>query len=288
MKVFVTGATGFVGSHFLKAALFGPNEVLALRRSPNSATRIPLEKQPEWIERPMDEVSASDLKGVDAIVHFAAHTPNVPYDTIENCLHWNVTVPLSLFRQAMSVGVRRFVIAGSCFEYGRSGERYEFIPTDAPLEATLSYPLSKAVASRVFAAFAAETGARVSIHRIFQVFGPGESEHRLWPSLRRAAIAGEDFQASPGEQVRDFISVESVADHFLSACYCDDVDPSQTPIYHVGTGKPQTIADFTRTWWRRWEASGKVNFGALPYRDGEVMRYVPEVENQALSRNPNL
>ena len=46
---------------------------------------------------------------------------------------------------------------------------------------------------------------RLSIHRIFQVFGEGEHETRFWPSLHRAAQAGDDFEMTLGEQVRDFI-----------------------------------------------------------------------------------
>ena len=274
MKLFVTGATGFVGSHFVNAALAGGHEVIALRRSRDSVPRIALDAQPKWLDASMEEVTAEHLKGVDAVVHLAAHTANVPYDSIENCLHWNVNVPLKLFRKALAAGVDRLVVAGSCFEYGAAGERYEFIPTNAPLEATLSYPLSKAVASRVFTALAAETGARISIHRIFQVFGPGESEHRLWPSLKRAALAGEDFASTAGEQVRDFIPVQQVASHLLGTCGRSTV-PGQAFVDHIGSGQPQTVREFIQHWWQRWNAKGKVQFGGNSLSPGRGFPICP-------------
>ena len=44
--------------------------------------------------------------------------------------------------QTRMVGIRNYIVAGTGFEYGRSGERYEQIPTDAPLEPTITYPAS--------------------------------------------------------------------------------------------------------------------------------------------------
>lgn len=225
----------------------------------------------------MEQLDGSDFAAIDAVVHLAAHSANVPYDTLENCLHHNVMVPLQMFRLAQSVGVKRFIVAGSCFEYGPAGERYPFIPTDAPLEATLSYPASKAAASIAFAAFAAETKTQVSIHRIFQVFGPGESESRLWPSLRQRALSGEDFDCSPGDQIRDFVHVEEVARQLADAIDDCGVTPGIASISHIGTGRPQMLKDFITYWWAEFGGTGKLNFGAKPHRPGEVMRYVPEM-----------
>lgn len=276
MKVFVTGGTGFIGSHFLNQAVDAECEIVALRQSPNSRPRIPVETTQalRWLDKGMPDVDASDLAGCDTLVHLAAHSANVPYDTLENCLHWNVMVPLTLFRKAMAAGVQRFLVAGSCFEYGRAGERYEFIPPDAPLEPTQTYPASKAAASIAFCQLAIEHKLRLSIHRIFQVFGEGEAKSRFWPSLRRAALAGESFKMTAGEQVRDFVPVEDVARQLLAACHAATA-PGQPSVANLGTGRPQTLRTFAEDWWSRWQARGTIQFGAQPYRDGEVMRYVP-------------
>lgn len=275
MRIFVTGGTGFIGSHFLNAAIAAGHELCAIRRS-GSKPRVPLVSQPRWLERGMDTVEVEDFEGMEAVVHLAAHSPNVPYDTLPSCLYWNVTVAMTMLDKARQAGVKRFVLAGSCFEYGRAGERYEFIPPDAPLEPTSSYPTSKAAASIAAMGFAHEYTLCLSILRIFHVYGEGELQNRLWPSLRRAALAGEDFPMSTGMQVRDFTLVEFVARRF-----CEDLQvsppPGQPRIINVGTGRPQTTLDFARGWWQRFNASGQLLPGRLPYRPGEVMRYVPLV-----------
>ena len=120
MKIFVTGATGFIGSHFVKQALAAGHEVLALRRSENSQPRIALEKEPQWLDKNLDEVTVEDLKDCESMVHLAAHTGNVPYDSLENCLRWNLTAVVRLFENARNSGISRYVVAGTCFEYGCS------------------------------------------------------------------------------------------------------------------------------------------------------------------------
>jgi nucleoside-diphosphate-sugar epimerase len=278
MKIVVTGATGFIGSHFTKQALAAGHDVLAIRRSPDSTPSIPLEQKPQWLDQALDEVLAEDLRRCDVLVHLAAHSVIYPFDTLANCLRWNLMAVLSLFEQARMAGIRRYVVAGSCFEYGRSGERYEAIPTDAPLEPTNAYAASKAAASVALRQWAEEHQLNLEILRIFHVYGQGEAETRFWPSLRRAALAGEDLLMTRGGQVRDFMKVEDVASVFLrTAEVMSTSSSSSVLVRNIGSGNPETIRDFSERWWHKWNATGKLFLGALPYRNGEVMRYVPKI-----------
>lgn len=82
---------------------------------------------------------------------------------------------------------------------------------------------------------------------------------------------------SPGEQIRDFIPVEEVAQAFLKALATSHSIPGKPLLANIGTGKPRTLLEFSQYWWNHWNAKGKLLPGALPYRPNEVMRYVPEV-----------
>jgi len=275
MKIFVTGGTGFIGSHFIRQALGEGHTVLAIRRSLSSMPRIHLEQQPTWLDRALDDVRALDLIGCDVLVHFAAHTGNVPYDSLLNCLHWNLMVVLRLFEQARLAGIERYVVAGSCFEYGRSGEHYDSIPTDAPLEPTNSYAASKAAASIALGQWAAQNNLRLDLLRVFHVYGEGELETRFWPSLKRAALEGEDFPMTSGEQVRDFLPVQNVAATFLVRSVQDSGEPNRVAKYNLSSGAPCTLFSFAQYWWTYWGAQGRLLRGKIPYRGDEVMRYIP-------------
>jgi len=274
MKILLTGGTGLIGSHFLNQALAAGHNVLALRRTSNSKPRIPILLQPEWLERQLDQVSVSDMEGCDVLVHLAAHSVQYPFDTLANCLRWNLIAVLALFEQARSAGIQRFIVAGSCFEYGRSGERYEAIPTNAPLEPTNTYAASKAAASVVFRQWAEEHQLSFEILRVFHVFGEGEAETRFWPSLRRAALAGEDFPMTGGEQIRDFLAVENVAATFLRRAIAENPARSRFKLFNLSSGEPCTLRIFAEHHWKQLGAKRHLLIGKVDYRPGEVMKYI--------------
>ena len=68
MKIFVTGGTGFIGSHFLRQALAKDYDLICLRR-PGSKTRIPLEIDPAWVEGSLDDDLIEEIKGCDVFLH---------------------------------------------------------------------------------------------------------------------------------------------------------------------------------------------------------------------------
>lgn len=280
MKLFVTGGTGFVGSHFINAAHRAGHDIVALRR-PGAQTRVTLEREPTWVEGQLDGDYRAVLQGCEVFVHLASHTPNPPYDTLVNCLYWNVQASIQLAEQAREQGVTQFLVAGSCFEYGRSAERYAFVPVTAPLEPTLSYPTSKAAASVAFLGFAAQHKLHLKVLRIFQVFGEGEQANRLWPALRTAAQSGADFPMTPGAQLRDFIDVKDVSAAFVDGLDFSATQPGKPEISHVASGQPQTLLEFATHWWQVWGGTGTLQPGAVAYRFNEIMRLVPEVTKPA-------
>jgi nucleoside-diphosphate-sugar epimerase len=281
MRVFVTGATGFIGSHFVERALTAGIEVVAHRRSPGSRPRIPLSSQPRWLDKPLSAISEWDFSGCEALVHLAAAGVSPQPADWESCYQVNVLDWLTLMRTAIRAGVRRFIVTGTFAEYGTAGQRFDAIPPDAPLEPAGPYASSKACASVLSAALARAENVCLSYLRLFSVFGEGQFENNLWPSLRIAASTGADYPMTRGEQVRDFISVTSVATRLLDECRDGSVQPGVPRVANLGTGEPQTVLDFADHWWREWQAAGQLLVGALPYRRDEVMRYVPAVDKKA-------
>lgn len=281
MNIFLTGGTGFIGSHFINAAHQAGHNIFAIRRK-NSNPKVKIIKEPFWIEGDLIGDYIEYYKKCDVLVHFAAHSANVPYDTLENCIKWNVEFSFYLIKNALRAGIEKFLISGSCFEYGRSGDMYEFIPPDAPLLPTQTYPTSKAMANTLFYGWGSINNLYLKILRVFQVYGEGELETRFYPSLKKAALEGKDFPMTKGEQVRDFINVTQVAKRFVKELDFSDVQAGIPFIDNVGTGKPQSLREFAEYWWKKWNAKGKLKFGELPYRENEVMRYVPLIKNDKL------
>ncbi|ALT76194.1 NAD-dependent epimerase/dehydratase family protein [Paucibacter sp. KCTC 42545] len=281
MKLFVTGGTGFVGSHFLQQAMDAGHEVIAQRR-PGSRSRLLLTREPTWVDRALDQDFNVELAGCDAVVHLASHTPNPPYAPLDECLYWNVYATTCLLQQAAAKGVSNVLIAGTCFEYGAGAERQEFVHPATEPRPTQTYPISKAAATTACMGLARQMSLRLQVLRIFQVYGDGEAASRFWPSMRAAAREGRDFPMSAGTQIRDFISVEDVARQFLAALTDDSVEPGRPVIRNVGTGRAQSLLEFAQVWWTTWNAQGQLQPGQNGLRPGEVPRLVANIHDRHL------
>ena len=276
MKIFVTGSNGFIGSHVVKKALSAGHEIVGLRR-PNHLAKIDLPRQPTWVEGTLETDMRQALEGCEAIIHLAAYGVNPNFDSWQEAYRWNVSASLNLWRQAKQMGVKRFVIAGSCSEYGSSAERYEYVPCDAPLEPVNAYGASKAAATLAAMAYARENELELAVLRPFHIFGEGESQERLWPSLKKAALAGEDFPMTFGEQVRDFTPVEFTAEMFIHYATEAIIQQGEPLVHNLGTGRPMSLKSFAENHWKKFGATGRLKRGEIPYRKNEVMRYVPLV-----------
>jgi nucleoside-diphosphate-sugar epimerase len=278
MKLFVTGATGFVGSHFLQQALAAGHDVIAQRRL-GSRPRLQLQREPVWVDRALDQDFETDLAGCDAVVHLASHTPNPPYAPLDECLYWNVYAITRLIQQAAKQGVMNVIVAGTYFEYGVAAEGQDFVHPATEMQPTLTYPISKAAATTALLGLSRHLQLRLQVLRIFQVFGEGEAITRFWPSLRTAAQEGRDFPMSAGLQVRDFVPVELVAKTFLTALAFDGVKPGRPHIRNVGTGQARSLLEFARHHWTTWGATGQLIPGELGLRPGELLRIVANVRD---------
>jgi nucleoside-diphosphate-sugar epimerase len=236
-----------------------------------------LDRESKWLNGELPDNWGEALIGCEAFLHVAAYSVASGSNDWERCFQANVLDSIRLWQQAVVAGIKHFLIVGSCFEYGRSGMRYDAIPVTAPLEPTTAYGASKAAASMAALALAVEQQLRLVIARPFHVYGEEEATERFWPLLVAAAKAGEDLPMTSGEQIRDFQPVDQAAIQLLYLLLNSTLHPGKPSIYNLGTGKPTTLLAFAEREWKLHKATGTILPGSLPHRTNEVMRYVPDV-----------
>jgi UDP-glucose 4-epimerase len=277
MRLFLTGGTGFIGSHVLAAALDAGHDVVALRRSSNSVPVIPLHSQPQWCQADLYSLESSHLDSCDAVIHLASagvSPKRVSWDMLVQC---NVAGSVRILELAALAGVPRIVVSGTSHEYGNVARRYHAIPPQAPLEPINPYGASKAAAYLMLRCLAVQLQLELVYARIFNAYGIGQYEANFWPSLLRAAQSGCDFQMTSGRQVTDFIPVTDVADHLLLACSRPDVKPANPLVVNVGSGTSVSLLDFAYAEWKRLGAVGRLLPDSLPSRPDQIDRTVPDL-----------
>ena len=110
MKVFITGASGFIGTHFVRICLSKKDTVVALIH--NKPLLFGDISSMTCINKPFNCLTKEDFCDVDILVHFACHSANVPYDNLENCLKYNVIQPLEMLNVAKGADVKNFLVIG--------------------------------------------------------------------------------------------------------------------------------------------------------------------------------
>lgn len=218
MRMFVTGATGFIGAHFVERALAAGHEVIGLYRSNGPKHRADIERLTARgarlhrgdILKP--ESFADALRGVDCVCHFAAAFRESGADEAY-FERMNVKGTTNVVKAAVAAGVKRFVHCGTAGIYGQRVAGT--IDEQTPIRPWNSYERSKLAADERVRTLASEAGMEYVILRPTAVYGP--RDERLL-KLFRSVAKGRFPLFGTGDGRRHMIYVTDLADAFLRAC----------------------------------------------------------------------
>lgn len=262
MKIAVTGASGFVGSHVLRQLLKGNNDIVAATRNPDRimAAASNLSVVELDISKPKDAYAR--LCKPDVLVHLAwGGLPNYRSDA-----HLLEELPrqIAFLDECSEGGLKKLVVSGTCLEYGmREGcldETMKPVPT-------IAYAQAKDQLRSHLEAISARGGPGLTWLRLFYLFGPGQSPNSLYSMLRAAITArGTSFAMSPGDQERDFLPIESAAEIICSLAML----PVHSGVVNVCSGLPMRIVDVVQLWLQRLNSRIALHTGVYPYPDYEA------------------
>ena len=137
---------------------------------------------------------------------------------------------------------------------------------------TTRYGITKLAGTKAVERCAIATGLLATTARLFTVYGAGEHEGRLVPTLVAAAQHGRDIDLSLGTQRRDFTFVEDVAEGLLRLGAAQG-EPGWT--INLATGSLLTVRKFSEIAARVLRLrDGQLHFGALPTRPDEMAHEV--------------
>ncbi len=191
MKVFVTGADGFIGSHLVELLLDQGYEVKAFCFYNSNGSwgwldRLSKEKRSNL------EVTLGDIrdhltvreamKGCEIVFHLAALIA-IPYSYVapSSYIETNIKGTLNIVQAARDHGIKRVVHTSTSETYGSA----QFIPIDEnhPLVAQSPYAASKIGADQIALSYWKSFSLPVTILRPFNTYGPRQSNRAVIPQI---------------------------------------------------------------------------------------------------------
>jgi UDP-glucose 4-epimerase len=262
--ILITGATGFLGQHLTRRLVdLGAPVTVALCAEDGPAQTATL---PATVYRRDGDVRnygqmrrLVEAAAPEILFHLAAVGVNDPFISEEMALRVNLHGTLNALRAVQRTGIQiqRVIVAGTSYEYGPSGE----------LDPGNVYAASKVAAWAFCRMYYRAHGVPVIVARPFNVYGPGQNHRSLIPSAIRAALSGQDFPMTPGEQRRDFIYVDDVIEGFLALATAAGVEGHSLDL---GTGQATPVREVVEQVFALCGSTGRPQAGALPYRPGVV------------------
>jgi NAD dependent epimerase/dehydratase len=228
MRVLVTGAAGFIGSHLVEELLRRGARVRAFARY-NSAGRAGwLDELPAPAADRL-EVFFGDIRdaravrqaaeGCARIFHLAALI-GIPYSYLapDSYVEVNIQGTLNVLNAARDLGVERTVVTSTSEVYGTA--LYTPIDERHPLQAQSPYSATKIGADQLAVSYHRAFGLPVSIVRPFNTYGPRQSARAVIPTIIGQALAADEVRLGSLTPVRDLVFVGDTVAGFLAVADC--------------------------------------------------------------------
>jgi NAD dependent epimerase/dehydratase len=228
MKVFLTGADGFIGSHLAEHLVRSGHEVKALAIYNSNGSWGWLDTLPADIKSSLDVV-LGDIRdpyhmnqlvaGQDAVMHLAALIA-IPFSYVapDMYVQTNVQGTLNLLNAARSHGVDRFIHTSTSEVYGTA----QYVPMDEAhmLQGQSPYSASKIGADQMVRSFYSSFELPTLTIRPFNTYGPRQSARAVIPAIISQLAAGKkSIDLGALTPTRDFTYVTDTARGFEKALH---------------------------------------------------------------------
>jgi len=264
-QVIVSGSTGFVGRHLVPELLRRGYDVVALARNEARARELEWFDQVRFISLDFhrDPICFIPQPGA-ALVHLA--WPGLP--NYRDLCHFEENLPhgYRFIKHLVQAGVSQALVTGTCFEYGmRDGP---LTPSSQTLPSN-PYGLAKDVLRKQLEALNAESAFTLQWARLFYMYGAGQNPRSILAQLDAAIARGDaSFDMSAGEQLRDYLPIETVARQLA-----DRLASGAAGTFNVCSGKPVSVRRLVEQRIAELGARIKMNLGHYPYTDYEPMAF---------------
>lgn len=266
MKLLITGATGFVGSHLCHRRCSHGDDVTVVTRPRSDTSPLP--------DRVRTFPYSGDLHALNrlmetgcftGIIHLATHfCVNHAEHDVDMLVDGNIRFGLQLFEAATKYGVPWIINTGT---YTQHYKDREYSPVNL-------YAATKQAFEDIAAYYAEATPTTVVHLKLFDTFGAGDRRNKLVCALIESARTGKPIDLSPGEQFVDISPIQNVLDGYdrmIKLLGAHDHAFLRGKSFALPSSERMTLKSFIACFEKALGRKLPVTFGARPYREREMM-----------------
>ena len=239
MKIFITGATGFIGKYIMEEVYEVGHDILAL-----TLEKDKFENSPTYIQQLCGDLEDIEcLKPVirsfnpDVVIHLAWH--GIPDFSAGTCQK-NLLMAIDFVNWVLDDTIcNKIMVSGSCFEYGK---KQGVCKESDPVNINSYFTWAKHSLNKYLSLKCAEKDVVLNWFRFFYVYGPGQREESLIPTLIKSIGVKQTPKINSPLNKNDFIYVEDVAEAVAKA-----VDANlPSGVYNLGSGYATSVYNICR------------------------------------------
>lgn len=264
MRIFITGATGFLGYHITNLCVAARHKVLCLKRTTSVSLFEPIvEKEIEWVNSDEEgwEQTVLDFQP-DVLIHCAWGGVSAEGRNNPIVQHQNVVLSEKLFKLCP---YRQIIVLGSQEEYGRIDS---VINEDYRLNPVTEYAKAKIETCKILQDYANTMSIEWQWIRVFTVYGEKQKESWLIPSMVQKCLNPEIkvMETTKGEQTYSYMYSTDFAKAITSVVGVD----GKSGIYNISSSTPTMLKDLFSI--IKEKLHSNIEFApVLPYREYQSM-----------------
>jgi CDP-paratose synthetase len=266
MRIFITGATGFIGKHLVKQLLAERNEV-TVNLYGDEVSPFNAQVHTYSLEKTSitDDIHYLQKNAFDGIIHLASlyltvHKP----DEAVKLINSNVQFSTYILECAAQAGVKWFLNTGT---FWQNYENKAYSPVNL-------YAASKQAFESIAQYYTETNQIKFATLRLSDTFGPNDTRPKVFNLWKRIAETGETLDMSAGEQVIDISYISDIVAAFsLLATHLQTNHPDvkNGAVFAVKAKKRYTLKQLASIYEQATNTKLNINWGARPYREREVM-----------------
>lgn len=263
MRILITGATGFLGSHLTKALINEDYEIAILKRSYSNTWRISgiLKDVKTFnidtcsIDEPFKECGQFDV-----VIHTATEYGRSG-EAFSQLLQSNVSFPLKLLETAISYKTKLFINTDSFIH--KSNYSFQHLA---------GYAITKQQFLQWIKVYSHLEKIKLVNLKLEHVYGPFDTEGKFIPFVLENCLKNvPELNLTLGNQKRDFIHISDVISAY-STIISRNIEAFQYfQEYGVGSGSSLSIRQLVELIHEKTKSNTLLRFGAIPYQKNEVM-----------------